>query len=206
MSTTLRSISTRGLRLAALGAATLLAGRTAHAQWGRVSQQQGSQLLFEWQGRVDRETQLVIGRNNVSAHGVNSNESRGRFSSRRELPRGAGTLYVQRIDGRGQVDVIQQPGNGYGDGVIRIRDTQGGADTYAVRVYWQPSGNVVADRDRDRDRRDRDGDGRYDDDRADRRADKAERQAEKAREKAQKAREKANRKDRRDDGRGDRRW
>jgi hypothetical protein len=48
---------------------------------------------------------------------------------------------VQRVDGRGDVSVIQQPGggrNGYGDGIIRIRDPQGGAGFYDVRVYFRP--------------------------------------------------------------------
>lgn len=223
MTRTLRSIRIQSLRLAAVAGASLLGASAVHAQWGgypvSTSRNTSSQLVFEWQGNVDRETQINVGRSNVSVHGIQGNESRGRFVSRGALPRGTGTLYVQRIDGRGNVDVIQQPVNG--DGIIRIRDTQGGSDFYDIRVYWQGNGSTTADRrggDGTWDRNggtydrngtyDRDGDGDYD--RADRRVQHAERKAEQAQRKAEKEREKARRKagrDRdRDDDRPDRRW
>jgi hypothetical protein len=56
------------------------------------------------------------------------------------MPRGSGTLYVQRVSGRGDVDVLQQPGYSNGDGVVRIQDRSGGQGYYDIRVYWQPSG------------------------------------------------------------------
>ena len=124
------------LSAAALGALTLVGGRTAQAQYG----QQGQQLVFEWQGQVDRETRINVGRGGMSVYGTQGNESRGRFVSRGQLPSGNGTLYVQRVSGRGQVDVIQQPGYNSGDGVIRIQDPQGGVGYYDIRVYWQGNG------------------------------------------------------------------
>jgi len=141
MTRTLRSNSTFGLRLAALAGLGLVAAPTAQAQWGQ--QQNGARQVIEWQGRVDKETRLYVGRSGARAQGVYSNESGGRFVSRGSLPSGSGTLYVQRISGRGGVDVIQQPYNGNGDGVIRIADTQGGADYYDVRVFWQPNGTTA---------------------------------------------------------------
>jgi hypothetical protein len=227
-----RSIRARGLRLAAAAGVSLLGASAAQAQWGGYPVGNGGsygQLVFEWQGNVDRETQINVGRSNVSVRGVNGNESRGRFVARGSLPRGNGTLYVPRLDGRGNVDIIQQPGNGYGDGIVRIRDGQGGQDFYSIRVYWRGTGTTTAGRndgtygrndgtygrnDGTWDRtgsgavsRDRDGDGDYD--RADRRieerrADQAERRADKAERKAEKAREKARRKADRDGDR--RRW
>lgn len=226
MTRTLRSLRIQGLQLAAVASTSLLAASAAHAQWGGYpvgNTRNNSQLVFEWQGNVDRETQINVGRSNVSVRGTTSNESRGRFVTRGALPRGSGTLYVQRLDGRGSVDVIQQPGNGYGDGIIRIRDNAGGSDFYAIRVYWQSNGTTTADRrgsdgtwdrnggydrngDYDRDggydrsgRYDRDGDGDYD--RADRRVQQAERKAEQAQRKAQKEREKARRKAEREEDR-----
>jgi hypothetical protein len=143
MTRTLRSIGRQHLQAAALGAAAMLAlfgARSAQAQWGRNGQQ-NAQLLFEWQGNVDRETQFTIGSRGVDVRGTQSNESRGRFVSRGSLPRNAsGTLYVERVSGRGRVDVIQQPGYNSGDGVVRIQDPSGGQGYYDIRVYWEPSG------------------------------------------------------------------
>jgi hypothetical protein len=64
-------------------------------------------------------------------------------------------------EGRGDVDVIEQPGprNGY-QAVIRIRDPRGGADRYRVTAIWSGDARGRDGRDgdiRDRDGRDRDG-------------------------------------------------
>jgi hypothetical protein len=188
----------RSIPLAAAAVALAAAASSAQAQWGGGSarnQSNGSQFVMEWRGNVDRETLIYVSRSGVDVRGAQSRESDGRIVSRGTLPRGSGTLYVQRVDGRGSIDVIRQPSTN-GEGVIRIRDPQGGDDRYAVRVYWQPTGGAVAGR--------RDGDwDRRDDraDRSDRRADRFERQAEKFEEKAERARRKADRKD----DRGDRR-
>lgn len=107
---------------------------------------QNATLLFEWQGRVDREVQFDIGNRGVDVRGIDGDNGRGRIRENSGLPRTNGYLVVQRIDGRGNVDIVQQPassnnGNGRGwgnrSGVVRIRDTQGGADTYRIRVYWR---------------------------------------------------------------------
>jgi hypothetical protein len=140
MTRKLRSLSGLRLQAAAVGALSLLGGRVAQAQWGGYNQNQGSQLVFEWQGNVDRETQFDIGSRGVNVVGVNGNESRGRFLSRSTMPRGTGTLYVQRVSGRGNVDVVQQPGYNGSDGVVRIADPSGGQGYYDIRVYWQPNG------------------------------------------------------------------
>ncbi|MBV9878984.1 MAG: hypothetical protein JO180_00735 [Gemmatirosa sp.] len=141
MTRTLRSTFGLGLTIGA----SLLGATPAFAQWGRVATggnngSQSSQLLFEWQGNVDRETQFQIGQRGINVRGTQSNESRGRFVTRGSLPSGNGTLYVQRVSGRGNVDVIQQPGYNSGDGVVRIMDQSGGQGYYDIRVYWQPSG------------------------------------------------------------------
>ena len=206
----------RSIQIAA-AAITVLGASTAQAQWGSNRYpSNNSQFVMEWRGNVDRETLIYIGRNGVDVRGASQRESDGRIVSRGTLPRGGGTLYVQRIDGRGSIDVVQQPSTN-GQGVIRIRDSQGGHDLYAVRVYWQPNGGVYSgrdgtyDRNGDWNRNDRRDDRRDDrndraGDRADRRADRFERQAEKFEQKAEKARRKADRKDDRDDRRDRRGW
>src|SRR5687768_14134252 len=122
-------VRSHGARLAAVAGLALVGASSAGAQWGNARYPgNNAQLVFAWEGTVDRETQLNVSRSGVSVRGVSSNESRGRVTSRGTLPRGTGTLYVQRVDGRGSIDVVRQPSaNGYGDGVIRIRDPQGGA-------------------------------------------------------------------------------
>jgi hypothetical protein len=163
----LRSHIDRIARLATRGAAVagLVVGSAsvAHAQWWPTGSNRGGNtsnvpqdvprnapqnatLLFEWQGRVDREVQFDVGNRGVDVRGIDGDQARGRIRENSGLPRGAGYLVVQRIDGRGNVDVVQQPastnngnGRGYGNryGVVRIRDNQGGADTYRIRVYWR---------------------------------------------------------------------
>jgi hypothetical protein len=163
-------------------AAGLLAGSAslAQAQWWPTGSNNGAPqnatLLFEWQGRVDREVQFDIGRRGVDVRGIDGDQARGRLRERSDLPRGEGRLIVQRLDGRGAVDVIRQPastnngtGRGYGNqqGVVRVRDSQGGADTYRIRVYWQSTGSYGSndgtyDRNDRNDRRNGRDDDRYD--------------------------------------------
>lgn len=129
---------------ASVAAAFIVAASTAHAQ-------SGAQLLYEWSGRVDHEVQITPGRRGYDVRGINGQENPGRFRSVNGAPRGNGQLSVQRVSGRGDVDVI----NG---GTVRIRDPQGGADVYRIRVYMQSAGGGYGRddrRDRDRGRDDR---------------------------------------------------
>jgi hypothetical protein len=50
-----------------------------------------------------------------------------------------GEVSVSVLNGRGQVDVLQQPTarNGY-TAIIRVRDPQGGIGGYRLNAYWQP--------------------------------------------------------------------
>ena len=197
MTRTLRSQMDRVARLATRSAAVaglvVVSASVAHAQWWPTGSNRGgagndsrnapqnapqnATLLFEWQGRVDREVQFDVGNRGVDVRGVDGERARGRIRENSGLPRTAGYLVVQRVDGRGNVDVVQQPastnngnGRGYGNryGVVRIRDNQGGADTYRIRVYWQSTGGYGSNNGT----YDRNDDGRYgrnDDDRYDNR-------------------------------------
>lgn len=138
------SVPQRTMRLA-VAVALFSAASTAQAQASRTSRSPAV-LLFEWQGRVDREVQIDVSGGRAVVRGVGGSESRGQFRSQSALPAGSTRLTVQVLDGRGQVDVAQQPTgddrgrrNGGGGGIVRIRDAQGGADTYRIRVYAQPS-------------------------------------------------------------------
>jgi hypothetical protein len=184
MTRTLRSHLDRVARFATRSAAVaglvVASASVAHAQWWPTGSNRGgnngsnnsqnapqnSTLLFEWQGRVDREVQFDVGNRGVDVRGVDGDQARGRIRENSSLPRTSGYLVVQRIDGRGNVDVVQQPastnnGNGRGNGnrygVVRIRDNQGGADTYRIRVYWQSTGGYGSNNGT----YDRNDDGRY---------------------------------------------
>jgi hypothetical protein len=155
--------------LAALGLALAALPAAAHAQFGvRTASNEGRTQVYEWSGRVDREVRIELRGNRAYTDAVGSNDRGGRAGGRllRPIPRERGTLRVQRLDGRGSVDVIQQPnaGNGY-TAVVRLRDPSSGADRYRVAAYWVPADGVYGGND---DRRGRDGryddrDGRYDD-------------------------------------------
>lgn len=101
----------------------------------------GAGQLFQWTGRVDREVRLELRDRRLSVQRGDRGEGPfypGRVA--RELPRTAGSITVRLLDGRGDVDVIQQPG-AYNDytAVVRLRDPSGGADTYRIAAYWQPA-------------------------------------------------------------------
>ena len=110
----------------------------------RGTQANQQQELFEWAGRVDSEIRIQAGRGNAQIVNMGRNERNngGRFRSMGMLPRQDGTVTVQVLEGRGQVDVIQQPNtrNGFTT-VIRLRDPAGGASRYRVAAYFTPSGN-----------------------------------------------------------------
>ena len=144
-----------------LTAALLMAAAPAvSAQWDRDrSSDPQSRRLFDWTGRVDREIQIVMRGDNLWTRDVRGNEDgRSRIRAASELPRRDGQVTVRLADGRGDVDVIQQPSssNSYTT-VVRIRDRSSGADRYRLTAYWQPAndgyhggnGRGIPSRDRD---------------------------------------------------------
>ena len=150
-----------------LAAAALVGAAPAvFAQWGGQQRVQG-QELFEWAGRVDREVQVIMRGNQLSTRNVGENES-GRARSRvvMGIPRrGDGEVVAQLVNGRGRVDVIQQPNaqNGFTT-ILRVIDPSAGDDVYRIAAYWlnNSNGDYVGNpgrgrargRDRDRDRDD----------------------------------------------------
>jgi hypothetical protein len=122
--------------------------------------------LFQWAGRVDQEVQITISGRTLTTTNIGPSEPGSRGSNvLTAIPRMDGEVSVTVVDGRGQVDVIQQPTarNGY-TAIVRVRDPQGGAGAYRLNAYWQPvaAGEVGPPfgrgrgYGRDRDARDRD--------------------------------------------------
>ena len=122
--------------------------------------------LFEWSGRVDREVRITRhGRDARTQMADRSPFQRSRLNVETALPQRDGRVAVRVQDGRGDVDVIQQPSsrNDY-TAIVRVRDRSSGDDNYRLTAYWMPDeyGNGTwTDRDGypnrpDRDRDDRD--------------------------------------------------
>ncbi len=113
--------------------------------------------LFTWSGTVDREAVIVMRGAELETRGDGFNAFRdARYRVSEALPRVTGSVSIARADGRGDVEVIEQPSpfNGY-TARVRVRDRQSGADRYRLVVTWEGA--------RGNDRRD----GRDDDDRND---------------------------------------
>lgn len=96
--------------------------------------------VYRWQGLVDREIRIQLQGSNANVQLMGNHEvrsDRGRMLS--GLPHQDGFLRVERIEGRGDVDVIQQPtaSNGY-TATLRVRDPRSGASPYRLVAYWQP--------------------------------------------------------------------
>jgi hypothetical protein len=120
-----------------------------------MSQQPGSEL-FEWTGTVDREVQIVMRGNNVWTNNAGQSERpHARTRSYSRLPNENGQVSVRMLNGRGQVDVIQQPSrsNDYTT-IVRVRDDRSGSSDYRLAAYWQgyANGDVYGNRPDNRDR------------------------------------------------------
>lgn len=121
--------------------------------------------LFDWSGRVDREIRIMMhGRDARTQTAGRTPMERSRFDVASALPQRDGRVAVRVRDGRGDVDVVQQPSarNDY-TAIVRIRDRSSGADTYHLTAYWMPDEygnggwNDGNDYPRRPDRNDRDG-------------------------------------------------
>ena len=96
--------------------------------------------LFMWNGTVDKEVVIQVNGRRVETRASGLDASFApRLEQRDELPRGVGNVDAHMENGRGDVDVLQQPSarNDY-TALVRIRDPRGGTDNYRVIVTWQP--------------------------------------------------------------------
>ena len=126
------------LALAAVISLSIAASATSASAQDRRRDNSRDRIL-EWQGQVDHEIRIEIDNRRASIIEVGRNErTRRRVNMQRSIPNRPGNLYVQVLQGRGRVDVIQQPNarNGY-TAVIRLRDHDGGASRYRIAAYWE---------------------------------------------------------------------
>ncbi|HEY0778444.1 MAG TPA: hypothetical protein VGD56_10820 [Gemmatirosa sp.] len=154
-----RSLAVAGIALAAAAATTPAA---AQGRWGngdgRYSSDGrdgggydgggygrapgGARPLFTWNGRVDREAYVVMQSGDVRTRiDGYDNGAGGRARVMSALPQTDGVIDVRMEEGRGRVDVVEQPTsrNGY-RAVVRVRDDDAGAGNYRLVALWRPAG------------------------------------------------------------------
>lgn len=98
----------------------------------------GGRQALQWSGDVDDKLLITLRPSGVSYRTVEGNQPRGIESSFRGLPRSVTGVSVSVREGRGSVDVVQQPSaaNGY-TALIRVTDPQSGFGHYNFNVMWQ---------------------------------------------------------------------
>lgn len=99
---------------------------------------QGSAGMVRWAGRVDADVYIYIQNGTTRTQTMSGQATFGdqaTFST--PLPRRAMNVSINKKNGRGSVDIIQQPtsGNGY-TAVVRIQDNDSGADNYEFEMTW----------------------------------------------------------------------
>ena len=95
--------------------------------------------LLVWSGKVDREVIIQIRGRDVVMRGSGLDQSyRPRVDFRQALPREGGIVRAVLENGRGDVDVLENPSprNNY-TAVLRVRDKRAGADDYRVIVTYE---------------------------------------------------------------------
>lgn len=111
--------------------------------WDRPQQPRqpgyGGSGRLTWSGRVDDTVELYIQDGYVRENTISGQQtynSRYRFTSR--LPNAEVRVSVNKLRGRGRVEVVEQPSyNNRFTAIIRIRDDRSGADDYEIEVNWQ---------------------------------------------------------------------
>lgn len=95
--------------------------------------------VIRWSGRVDNRVQVVVEGDRVRSQRLEgapiSNE---RVDVGSPLPNYAvGNLEIQKIRGRGEFRILEQPSGRSGSRLVfEIRDPDGGADDYEVEIRW----------------------------------------------------------------------
>lgn len=91
-----------------------------------------------WRGTVDDRVHLVVQGSSLELRTIGGTEySNGTFNFNGALPNRQVNVRVNKIAGRGDVRVIQQPNrNNDFTTIIEIRDSTGGARDYEVEIYW----------------------------------------------------------------------
>jgi hypothetical protein len=93
---------------------------------------------FRWQGRVDGSDHIILQGDTVSIRHLQNNPITGAtYELSGPLPGVAATLRLNKLQGRGRVEIVNQPAawNGYSCTVL-VDDPDGGADLYRFEIVW----------------------------------------------------------------------
>lgn len=104
-------------------------------RYGYGGDQPGS---MTWSGTVDHEALIEIRGQRANVRTVRGRPVRtGDADFTAPLPRSAADLRLEKIEGRGNVELVQEPGpgNNYA-AIVRVYDEDDGADNYAFRLAW----------------------------------------------------------------------
>ena len=98
------------------------------------------QGYFRWQGQVDGTDHIILQGNRVSIRHLQSARIVDpSYDLRASLPRYPVTVYLTKLRGRGDVQVLEQPTarNNY-TATILVEDNDRGSDFYEFELTWQP--------------------------------------------------------------------
>jgi hypothetical protein len=93
---------------------------------------------FRWQGTVDGSDMIRLQGNRVTIQHINWQPIRNpSFDLRSPLPRAQVPISMNKLQGRGRVQLVESPSarNGY-TAVVLIEDLQEGADFYSFELRW----------------------------------------------------------------------
>jgi hypothetical protein len=100
----------------------------------------GGQGILHWSGNVDGELEIRIQNGRIEYRNLSGAQPTSVRADRGNLtmPRNDAQVAIAQAQGRGSVNVIQQPAswNGYTT-VIRVRDPQGGYGYYDFDLVWR---------------------------------------------------------------------
>jgi len=98
-----------------------------------------------WNGRVDDRANIIIRGNQIYAENVSGNGVQTSYQNMSgSLGRRSATINVRKADGRGNVNVIQQPNRSNNfTAIVQIADTKGGSGDYRLEITWQGSANNI---------------------------------------------------------------
>ncbi|MFV0389841.1 MAG: hypothetical protein ACK5NT_13935 [Pyrinomonadaceae bacterium] len=111
-------------------------GERRRTNSGRYGAQSGT---VRWDGRVDGRVNLIVQGRTIRTQNISGRSSNiGDISLPSALPRRESTITATKLDGRGNVTVIQQPSrvNNF-TGIVQVDDPKGGYDNYSVEISWQ---------------------------------------------------------------------
>jgi len=114
-----------------------------NGRWGNGRNGNAPREVYRWQGLVDKEVRIQLSNGRAYVQPVGNREvlnNNGQFLA--AMPRQDGILRIQRVEGRGDIDVIQQPtaSNGY-SATLRVRDPNSGTGNYRIVAVWEPLNN-----------------------------------------------------------------